>query len=293
MQMPEMDGLEATRVIRAEPKFAALPIIAMTANAMKQDLDACMAAGMNDYVTKPIDRHALVKAHRRWLPQGSPGKSMTIAETPPAPESAKSDGVPQLPGINVSGALERLGLGFDSLRRMLIRFADGQGKTLDELRSAVAAGNSEAAARHAHAIAGAAGNLGADMLRAAAKALEQAGREGRRELRDLLAAVEERAAQAFRSIDTLREKPSGANVAAAPVDPNALRETLLLLAAAIDETDPAACEASLAAIGRDGLPAALGGDVSRIRELVEGYDYEEAGRAVAALLARLSQETER
>ena len=59
MQMPELDGLAATRLLRADPRFMRVPIIAMTANAMKADLDACLAAGMNDHVTKPIDRKAL------------------------------------------------------------------------------------------------------------------------------------------------------------------------------------------------------------------------------------------
>ena len=68
MQMPELDGLAATRALRADPRFATMPIIAMTANAMKVDLDACLAAGMNDHVTKPIDRRALVATLRRWLP---------------------------------------------------------------------------------------------------------------------------------------------------------------------------------------------------------------------------------
>ena len=68
MQMPELDGLAATRVLRADSRFAKMPIIAMTANAMKADLDACLAAGMNDHVTKPIDRKALVATLRRWLP---------------------------------------------------------------------------------------------------------------------------------------------------------------------------------------------------------------------------------
>ena len=91
---------------------------------------------------------------------------------------------------------------------MLIRFADGQGKTLDALRTAVAEANPDAAARHAHAIAGAAGNLGADALRAAAKALESAAREGHADLAELARAVDDTALILFRSVDSLREKPT-------------------------------------------------------------------------------------
>ena len=81
MQMPEMDGLAATRALRAETRVPGdLPIIAMTANAMKSDLDACLAAGMNDYVTKPIERKRLLQTLRRWLPA-----SARIAGPVPAP----------------------------------------------------------------------------------------------------------------------------------------------------------------------------------------------------------------
>jgi two-component system sensor histidine kinase/response regulator len=65
MQMPEMDGIEATRRIRKNPRLHEVPIIAMTANAMKADTDACLAAGMNDFVTKPIDKNLLYAALRR------------------------------------------------------------------------------------------------------------------------------------------------------------------------------------------------------------------------------------
>src|SRR6187200_3520813 len=68
VQMPEMDGLAATRAIRDIPMPRRLPILAMTANAMKADLDACLAAGMDDHVTKPIERKALLDTLRRWLP---------------------------------------------------------------------------------------------------------------------------------------------------------------------------------------------------------------------------------
>ena len=83
MQMPEMDGLAATRAMREDPALHDLPIIAMTANAMKADLDACLAAGMNDHITKPIERKALLQTLRRWLParqnigRHDPGASRT------------------------------------------------------------------------------------------------------------------------------------------------------------------------------------------------------------------------
>ena len=74
MQMPELDGLAATRALRADPRFATMPIIAMTANAMKVDLDACLAAGMNDHITKPIDRRALL-ADAAALAAGAEGRN--------------------------------------------------------------------------------------------------------------------------------------------------------------------------------------------------------------------------
>ena len=85
MQMPEMDGLAATRALRADAQFRHLPIIAMTANAMKADLDACLVAGMNDHVVKPIDRQALLQTLRRWLPAGTRGDAKAVTSAP-APE---------------------------------------------------------------------------------------------------------------------------------------------------------------------------------------------------------------
>ncbi|MGH9335768.1 MAG: response regulator, partial [Vicinamibacteria bacterium] len=196
MQMPEMDGLEATRELRADPDFRELPIVAMTANAMKHDLDACLAAGMNDYVTKPIDRRLLAEALRRWLPRSA------RVESAPVEREEPGGAIPALPGIDVPGALRRLGLPWESLRAMLLRFA-GERRTLEALRAAVAASDTAAAARHAHTLAGAAGNLGADLLREAAKTLETAARDGSSDPRNLLPVVEERAAVVFSSIDSL------------------------------------------------------------------------------------------
>ncbi|MBL9135330.1 MAG: PAS domain S-box protein, partial [Verrucomicrobiales bacterium] len=75
MQMPGMDGLEATRRIRSQYPELTLPIVALTANAMRSDLDACLAAGMNDYVSKPIERAALFGTLARWLKTSGEAKS--------------------------------------------------------------------------------------------------------------------------------------------------------------------------------------------------------------------------
>jgi signal transduction histidine kinase/DNA-binding response OmpR family regulator/HPt (histidine-containing phosphotransfer) domain-containing protein/HAMP domain-containing protein len=288
MQMPEMDGLEATRVLRADAAFRELPIIAMTANALKHDLDACTAAGMNDHITKPIDRKALLATLRKWLPK-APGARESRAAPAPPPAVAAAPGDPAaLDGINVSDALARLGLGFDSLRRMLIRFADGQGRTLDELRAAVAAGDSGAAARHAHAIAGAAGNLGADALRAAAKALEHAARDGRGGLQELARQVDEHAAIVFRSIDSLRETSVTSSApAAAALDPATLRDTLKRLADALGKLDLSASKAALAGLAAAAVPPTAAAGLARVRELVDGYEYDEAVVVVANLLNEL------
>jgi two-component system sensor histidine kinase/response regulator len=281
MQMPDMDGLEATRALRADPEFRDLPIIAMTANAMRQDLDACLAAGMNDYVTKPIDRVLLAKTLRKWIPAAVRTEAVEGGD-------GTGDAIPSgLDGIDVAGTIRRLGISFDSLRAMLLRFAEGERGTLEALRGAVAQGDAATASYHAHAIAGAAGNLGAGPLREAAKALEMAAREKQTGLSDLLRVVEERAAAVFSSIESLHpqvlEKPAPAP-AAPPVDPTLLRAALERLHSALEDFDPSGSLDALVALQEMGVPENARRDLARARQLVEGYAYGEAAEIIARLL---------
>jgi two-component system, sensor histidine kinase and response regulator len=293
MQMPEMDGLTATRALRGERYD--LPIIAMTANAMKTDLDACLAAGMNDHITKPIERRALLHTLRRWLPQRQrPGENVDPGAT--RSESADSRDPPgagvlasrNLEGIDVAGSLKRLGLEFESFQRMLVRFADGQGATLDALRTAVASSDSAAVARQAHAIAGAAGNLGADALHAAAKALERAGRENSGNLAQLLTQLDAQAAVVFRSIDTLRgaraAAPSEPTQVFVPADAQAVLERLR---AALSDYDVSAASAVLGDLDGLAMPGNAG-DLVRLRNHVDSYEYDEARVLATRLLAQIA-----
>jgi two-component system, sensor histidine kinase and response regulator len=205
--------------------------------------------------------------------------------------------VPVLEGINVDGALRRLGLPFRSLRKMLIRFADGQRRTFDDLRDAVESRDPAGAARHAHAIAGSAGNLGAESLRDAAKALEKAGYKGRTDLEELYRVVEERAAVVFRSIDLLRAERQNGDQAvlptpatpAAPVDSAKLREVLERLRAALAALDIGDTSDALGAIKEMGPPANMTSDLTRVAELAEGYEFDEAEGIVVTMIDRLAR----
>jgi CheY-like chemotaxis protein/HPt (histidine-containing phosphotransfer) domain-containing protein len=289
VQMPEMDGLAATRAIRSDPRLHHLPILAMTANAMKADLDACTDAGMNDHITKPIDRKALLQTLRRWLP-ATPRKPLA-ASASPDPAAAVADERFTLEGIDVAGSLERLGLEFETFRRMLVRFGDGQGVTLAALRAAVDSGDSAAAAKHAHAIAGASGNLGAEALRAAAKALERGGREGRTDLAHLLAEVETSAAVVLRSIDALRE--TGAPIASESrqVLKPAARTALERLQASLGDFDLSGASSALAELDRVEMPGAVS-ELARLREHVDRYEYEEARALATRLLGQIGSEVQ-
>jgi two-component system sensor histidine kinase/response regulator len=283
MQMPEMDGLAATRALRALPEFSDIPIIAMTANAMKTDLDACLAAGMNDHVTKPIERKLLLQALRRWLPS-RPGAA-AAAELPPT-AAAQSR---QLPGIDVGATLQRLGIDLPSLEQLLVRHADGQRATLESLRAAVAAGDAAAVARHAHALAGAAGNLGASGLHLAAKALEKAGRDGEAgELPGLLAQVDEQAAVVFRSISTLDSLQAARRAQSdRPFVPAQARAALNRLRSALADSDLTAAGSALTELGGVAMPGQAASELAQLRSHVDGYEYEEAQVVATRLLQHI------
>jgi two-component system, sensor histidine kinase and response regulator len=222
---------------------------------------------------------------RRWLPRRH-DRIEKVDVVHPARESAAS-----LEGIDVAGSLERLGLEFESFQRMLIRFADSQGATLEALRSAVASSDSAAVARHAHAIAGAAGNLGADGLRAAAKALEHAGREGRTDLGALVADLEARANIVFRSIDTLRatDQPVPAPAGLLSISPDA-RAALERLQTALGDYDLSAASSALADLDRAAMPGPAA-EMTQLRNHVDSYEYDEARALATRLLEQIGSET--
>ncbi|MEI6564309.1 MAG: response regulator [bacterium] len=191
-QMPEMDGFEATRRIRhphtlvLNPK---VPVIAMTAFAMKGDRERCLTAGMNDYLSKPVNPAELAAALERWLE-----KDGDISQALPDIEDSKAEGSPNI--FNRAAFLERV-MGDETMLRVITAgFLADMPVQIARLTSAVAAGDSLMVERQAHSIKGSSGNVGGEALSKAAFELERAGKANNRvEQQILLSELEKRFAQ--------------------------------------------------------------------------------------------------
>jgi PAS domain S-box-containing protein len=177
LQMPEMDGLEATRIIRA-PQSAVLnhqvPIIAMTANAMRGDRERCLEAGMNDYISKPVSPQALVEALNVWLPKETPEKRSDVS----ADDTSVSESVTEAPIFVRANLLARMMDDEALTDRILARFLESTPEQIESLRQSLDSGNAAAAKRTAHALKGAAANIGGERLRRVAFEVELAAHAG-------------------------------------------------------------------------------------------------------------------
>ncbi|MGB0722012.1 MAG: response regulator [Gammaproteobacteria bacterium] len=156
IQMPVMDGLQATARIREQPRFADLPIIAVTANAYAEDRERCIAAGMNDYLAKPIDTKALYALLRRWLPAAT---ATTAAPEPALPGTPTVH--PGIPGVDMDEALERTGHDRDLLIALLGNLVHESRELTGQARQSLASGDPEPARRAVHALKGISSNLAA------------------------------------------------------------------------------------------------------------------------------------
>ena len=246
-----MDGFTATSVLREDPEFEDLPILAMTANATVEDRQRCLEAGMNEHIAKPIKPVLLFEALLKWIPHGE----RDVSDLAGSAETG-GDSIPQLEGIDVRAGVDRLGGNAEAYRRLLLKFADNQAEAMNEIRDAVNAGDGAAAVRLAHTLKGVGGSLGATALQSVAGKLEAALKEDATVLpRDLFGATEH---ELRRILQLIQGLGSGSGEESARV-------------------------------GRK-IPADIAGQLSELRELLEGYD-SSAEEALNALLEQTAGTT--
>ncbi|HSR13234.1 MAG TPA: response regulator, partial [Thermodesulfobacteriota bacterium] len=188
VQMPEMDGLEATRQIRQKEGItegARIPIIAMTAHALKGDRQKCLDAGMDDYLTKPIQKKDLSDALARWI-RKEKGSKM------PQDASGKDDLQCDIPVFDRLSLLQQIENNEDLLRELVEGFVEDTTKRIDLLEKATLGEDAEGIRFQAHALKGSAGTMRAQALKETSFQMEKAGeKEDFAKARELLGAVKE------------------------------------------------------------------------------------------------------
>ena len=285
MQMPVMDGVSATEEIRQDARHAELPIVAMTANAMQVDRDRCLAAGMNDFVTKPIDPDALWQALARWIrPRvglgqapavvGSAGQPV-VASLLAAPFAAGSAAIPRdVAGLDTQLGLRRV-MGKEALYLSLLRkFVAGHQAGLEPLTQALEAGDVATAERMAHTLKGVAGNIGASDLQAAMAKVERALHD--QEPAAAVHALMEKPGTLLTQLlaDLSASLPTEATAEVAAVDADQLASVCGQLRALLADDDSEAADVlqQHAAL----LKAALGTGYRAVESAIEAFDFEAA-----------------
>ena len=292
IQMPVMDGLTAVGKIRAlpDPKFKALPIVAMTAHAMEGDKEKSLKSGMDDHITKPINPAELYATLSAWIQPGERVIPDAVTEDAFVSQDASDALLPAaIPGLDMAGGLVRVGGNKKLYRKLLLKMRTEFPDIPLQIRTTLLRGRHKDAEIAAHSVKGSAGNVGATSLQAAAGELETAIREGAKELlNERLAAFEDALHSFVATLDILgAEKAKTAAAPGAVADPAALRAALDTLAEQLQTRKPKLCKEAMEAAAALGWPEALRGDMVELDRLVSKYKFKEALVVVEALNGKL------
>jgi two-component system, sensor histidine kinase and response regulator len=292
IQMPEMDGFQAAARIRSQPRTARLPIVAMTAHATVEERQQCVAAGMNDHVSKPIDPSALYDALARFRPDpDSAARGAPLRVEPQIGSTLRGDALaadlsgdlPATEELDAAQGLRRVAGNRALYLRLLRQFVAEQADAAEKVRASLERRDGKAAVHVAHTVKGVAGNLAAGPVQAAAGALEKALRDGVapaqvEALRARLGEALDRLASVLRSAlgDDDRTTAAPASTVAPTADAATLKALVERWSRLLAECDAGTIDG----LEREGGPLhALFGDAAALAgfaKQVKGYDFEGA-----------------
>jgi two-component system, sensor histidine kinase and response regulator len=297
IQMPEMDGFEATRKIRASGKAGAeaLPILAMTANAMAGDRERSLEAGMNDHVIKPIDPEKLYSAMVRWIKPGGRKVPEGFMERPGVEEKeGPKESLPDIPGIDSKAGLGRVGGNVCLYRKLLGKFARDHAGAHQEVIDALGRNDRELAQRLAHTVKGTSGNIGATDLFNAAAAVESAIAKDDKDA--LPASLEEFRKRLENVIDILKPALEKIGVedknVAERTQGNAakLGDLLQELLPFVKKQKPKPCKDKIGELARYTWPDEYSREICSLGDLLGGYKFREAQASLESLLEKLNRD---
>lgn len=281
VQMPVMDGLEATKAIRNMPSGATLPIIAMTAHALREEREKCLRAGVNAHLSKPVEATVLYETLSHWIVSKPENSAMPIRQA--AGNRLNVDELPELPGIDLKLALSRINNNVSLFKEIFREFCDENTIIVEKMRAAVVRADYKQAKMMTHTLIGTSANIGAVAVCQAAKSLEEAISSGHADNIDTFVGV---LAEEINLVLTSAEKFKGEIVAAGSeesgdYDPSILMEQSERLMDLLTKRDLAAM-----AVVEEMIIAAAG---SRLKRHLLGIESKMNKLNFAAALEKLQE----
>jgi CheY-like chemotaxis protein len=288
IQMPVMDGYEATGRLRGDPRYVELPILAMTANATKDDREKSLAVGMNAHINKPINPVDLFNALLTWV---KPGERDPVAPRQAEQQETGTVGLELLSeqGFDIEGGISRVGGSASAYRRLLQKFSANQADSVARLEEAVRADDQELAVRTAHSLKGAAGALGISTVQSLAGTLEERLAELPLTLdEEHCSALADSLAAAVEAIDKVLPTAAGApeSASADVAISSDIIDQLETLKAQLEDFDSEA-EDTLDWLRQALAGSDLAAELAPIARQVAAYDLEAAAEQLEVVLSTL------
>lgn len=290
LQMPVMGGYEATKFIRAERKNQKLPIIAMTAHAMQGVEAECKAAGMNDYVSKPIDPQNLFSTILKWV-KPKPAASGAAGETPQRNSditAAESKLPVQIPGIDMNEGLSRVGGNKKLYLKLLKDFANSYRPVVDSIQKAISEQKMGEARRLAHTLKGVSGNISVNEVFSISEQLEKAlTATPPKECNQLLEKLNIALHSVIDAVDAIRDDKQPDDSGKQELTPVEDIEPILQQAAHLIWTDDVDADPAIKAL-KQALGKRFASEIDEIVISVNGFDFEAAKEPLLKIATELN-----
>ncbi|MCK4784094.1 MAG: response regulator [Desulfobacteraceae bacterium] len=294
IQMPEMDGFEATRHILTNSRggIQDLPIIATTAHAMTGDREKSLEAGLNDYLSKPIDPDRLYSVLVKWIKP----KERQVSDQPDSRISEKyADQMilvpPEMPGIMVKSGLAGVGGNARLYRDILIRFYKDYSNATKQIKNALEKGDIELAQHLVHTVKGLSGTIGAQELHVSAGELEASIQHGYHfEIEGLLNVFDNALSKVLDSLKgfaRFKDESVKGKRKKGKADPQKLIALLSKLAPYVQKRKPKQCKAAMEEIVNLSWPDEYAPDLANLGRLIESYKFKEAQEILESIITKL------